>query len=140
MPLRIHVPKKYIKEYLLANNMENIIPIYKGNDDFRKGGISIKTPAIRPMTPIDKEQIRSMKIDGQSDVQKLMYLEHLKYLADTKIETFPQRLKTPKVIGKGKKQKVKYVFEKEYIDLDTNVRYRKDKDGSYVEIQSQKER
>lgn len=140
MPLRIHVPKKYIKEYLLANNMENIIPIYKGNDDFRKDRELIKTPALRPMTPIEKEQIRSMKIDGQSDVQKLMYLEHLKYLADTKIETFPQRLKTPKVIGKGKKQKVKYVFEKEYIDLDTNVRYRKDKDGSYVEIQSQKER
>ena len=139
MPLRIHIPKKHIKEYLLANDMENIIPVYKGNDDFRKDGESVKTPALIPMTPAEKEQIKSMKIDCNDDVQKSMYLEHLKYLADTKIETFPQRLKTARVIGKGKKQKIKYVFEKEYIDLDTNTRYRKDKDGSYVEIQSQKE-
>lgn len=139
MPLRIHIPKKHIKEYLLANDMENIIPVYKGNDDFRKDGESVKTPALIPMTPTEKEQIRSMKTDGKNDVQKSMYLEHLKYLADTKIETFPQRLKTPRVIGKGKKQKVKYVLEKEYINLDTNRTYRKDKDGSYVEIQSQKE-
>lgn len=139
MPLRIHIPKKYIKEYLLANNMENIVPVYKGNDDFRKYGYSIKTPALIPMTSTEKNQIKSMKIDGKNGVQKSMCLEHLKYLADTKIETFPQRLKTPRVIGKGKKQKVKYVFEKEYINLDTNARYRKDKDGSYVEIQSQKE-
>ncbi len=139
MPLRIHIPKKYIKEYLLANDMENIIPVYKGNDDFRKDGESVKTPALIPMTPAEKEQIRSMKTDGKNDVQKSMYLEHLKYLADIKIETFPQRLKTPRVIGKGKKQKVKYVLEKEYINLDTNRTYRKDKDGSYVEIQSQKE-
>ena len=139
MPLRIHIPKKYIKEYLLANNMENIVPVYKGNDDFRRNGELIKTPALIPMTPSEKEQIRSVKIDSKNGVQKSMCLEHLKYLADTKIETFPQRLKTPRVIGKGKKQKVKYVFEKEYIDLDTNTTYRKDKDGSYVEIQSQKE-
>ena len=32
MPLRIHIPKKHIKEYLLANDIENIIPVYKGND------------------------------------------------------------------------------------------------------------
>ena len=140
MPLRIHVPKKYIEEYLLANNMSNIIPVYKGNNDFRKGGELIKTPALIPMTPTQKEQIKSMKIDSKNGIEKSMYLEHLKYLADTKAETFPQRLKTPKVIGKGKKQKVKFIIEREYVDLDTNTRYRKDKDGSFVEIQSQKER
>ena len=138
MPLRIHIPKKYIKEYLLANNMENIIPVYKGNDDFRKVGELIKTPALLPMSSKEKEQIRNMKIDSKRGVQKAMYVEHLKYLADTKTETFPQRLKIPKVIGKGKKQKIKYTMEKEFIDLDTKIKYKKDKDGAYVAITSEK--
>ncbi len=139
MPLRIHMPKRQIDNFLKANNMENMIPIYKGSDDFRKFGEFVKTPVLMPMTPEEKSQIREIGVDSKKGVQKAMYIEHLKYLADTKIETFPQRLKTPRVIGKGKKQKVKYVLEKEYIDLDTNTTYRKDKDGSYVEIQSQKE-
>lgn len=139
MPLRIHIPKNEISQFLKANNMEDIIPVYKGGDDFYKLGEIIKTQALIPMPILEKEQIKKIKIDSKKGVQKARYLEHLKYLSDTKPETFPQRLKTPKVIGKGKKQKVKYVFEKEYIDLDTNIRYKKDKDGSYVEIQSQKE-
>ena len=135
MPLRIHMPKREITNFLKANNMENMIPIYKGSDDFRKFGDFVKTPVLMPMTSEERRQIREIGVDSKKGVQKAMYLEHLKYLADAKTETFPQRLKTPRVIGKGKKQKVKYVLEKEYIDLDTKVKYRKEKDGTYVEVE-----
>ena len=69
-----------------------------------------------------------------------MYLEHLKYLANTTTENFPQRLKTPKVIGKGKKQKVKYLIKREYIDLDTKQKYEMDKEGKYIPIPEKEER
>ena len=134
MPLRIHIPKDYLKEFLEANGMENIIPIYKGNDDFRRLGELIKTPALIPMSPNVKRQIKDMEINRKGSVQQAMYLEHLKYLANTTTENFPQRLKTPKVIGKGKKQKVKYLIKREYIDLDTKQKYEMDKEGNYVPI------
>ena len=134
MPLRIHIPKDYLKEFLEANEMENIIPIYKGNDDFRRLGELIKTPALIPMSPNVKRQIKDMEINRKGSVQQAMYLEHLKYLANTTTENFPQRLKTPKVIGKGKKQKVKYLIKREYIDLDTKQKYEMDKEGNYVPI------
>lgn len=108
-------------------------------EEDRKFGEFVKTPVLMPMTSEERRQIREIGVDSKKGVQKAMYLEHLKYLADTKTETFPQRLKTPRVIGKGKKQKVKYVLEKEYIDLDTKAKYRKEKDGTYVEIQSRSE-
>lgn len=139
MPLRIHIPKNEISKFLKANNMENIIPLYKGGDDFYRLGELVKTQALVPMPISEKEQIKKIKIDSKKGVQKARYLEHLKYLADTRPDTFPQRLKTPRVIGKGKKQKIKYVFEKEYIDLETKVKYKKDKNGSYIKIQSQRE-
>ena len=134
MPLRIHIPKDYLKEFLEANEMQNIVPIYKGNEDFMKLGESMKTPALIPMSKNVKRQIKDMEINRKGSVQQAMYLEHLKYLANTTTENFPQRLKTPKVIGKGKKQKVKYLIKREYIDLDTKQKYEMDKEGNYVPI------
>ena len=134
MPLRIHIPKDYLKEFLEANEMENIIPIYKGNEDFRKLGNLIKTPVLIPMNPNIKKQIQDMQINRKGSIQQAMYIEHLKYLADASKENFPQRLKTPKVIGKGKKQKVKYSIKREYINIDTKQKYDIDKDGKYIPI------
>lgn len=94
----------------------------------------VKTPALIPMSPNVKRQIKDMEINRKGSVQQAMYLEHLKYLANTTTENFPQRLKTPKVIGKGKKQKVKYLIKREYIDLDTKQKYEMDKEGNYVPI------
>ena len=94
----------------------------------------VKTPALIPMSPNVKRQIKDMEINRKGSVQQAMYLEHLKYLANTTTENFPQRLKTPKVIGKGKNQKVKYLIKREYIDLDTKQKYEMDKEGNYVPI------
>ena len=140
MPLRIHIPKEYLEEFLKANDMENIIPIYKGNEDFRRLGEIIKTPALIPMSQNVKKQIEDIQINRKGSVQQAMYLEHLKYLANTTTENFPQRLKTPKVIGKGKKQKVKYLIKREYIDLDTKQKYEMDKEGKYIPIPEKEER
>lgn len=65
----------------------------------------VKTPALIPMSPNVKRQIKDMEINRKGSVQQAMYLEHLKYLANTTTENFPQPLKTPKVIGKGKNKK-----------------------------------
>ena len=94
----------------------------------------VKTPALIPMSPNVKRQIKDMEINRKGSIQQAMYLEHLKYLANTTTENFPQRLKTPKVIGKGKKQKVKYLIKREYINLDTKQKYEMDKEGNYVLI------
>lgn len=140
MPLRVHIPKNYLEQFFEANNKEGIIPIYKGNDDFKHLGEQRKTPVLIPMSPEIKEQLRKMEINKKGSIQQAMYIEHLKYLADTKTENFPQRLKTPKVIGKGKKQKVKYSIKREYINLETGQKYEIDKDGKYVPKPEKEER
>lgn len=140
MPLRIHIPKNYLEQFFDANNMEKIIPIYKGNDDFKRLGEQRKTPVLIPISPNIKEQIRKIEINKKGSIQQAMYIEHLKYLADTKIENFPQRLKAPKVIGKGKKQKVKYSIKREYINLETGQKYEMNKDGKYVQKPEKEER
>ena len=140
MPLRIHIPKNYLEQFFDANNMEKIIPIYKGNDDFKRLGEQRKTPVLIPMSPNIKEQIRKIEINKKGSIQQAMYIEHLKYLADTKTENFPQRLKAPKVIGKGKKQKVKYSIKREYINLETGQKYEMNKDGKYVQKPEKEER
>ena len=86
------------------------------------------------MSPNVKRQIKDMEINRKGSIQQAMYLEHLKYLANTTTENFPQHLKTPRVIGKGKKQKVKYLIKRQYIDLDTKQKYEMDKEGNYVPI------
>ena len=69
-----------------------------------------------------------------------MYIEHLKYLADTTTEKFPQHLKTTKIIGKGRKQKTKYLMKREYINLDTKQKYELDQNGKYIPKYEKEER
>lgn len=140
MPLRIHIPRSYLTTFLEKNNIDKIIPIYRGSEDFRRLGELIKTPVLIPMSPNIRKQIRNMEINRKGSIQKAMYIEHLKYLADTTTEKFPQHLKTTKIIGKGRKQKTKYLMKREYINLDTKQKYELDQNGKYIPKYEKEER
>ena len=137
MPLRLHIPKKYLTNFLDSNKIQHIIPIYKGNEDFTKNGEILKTNILIPTSSKQNKLLDQIEIDEQKDIQKSRYIAHLKYLIDTKTDKFPKHLKKAKTIGKGKKQKIKYIIEKEYIDLDTKEKYFLDKEGKYIKKPSQ---
>ena len=53
--------------------------------------------------------------------------------------THEEHLKKIKTIGKGKKEKKKYVIANEYIDIETKEMFEKDKTGKFTKINEGKE-
>ena len=139
MPLRLHINKKYLKQFLNENEMENKMPIYKGNQDFTVYGNNISTPLLMTLDNKRISKLKNYKVDFQKEPDIARYIEHCKYLINTSNQNFPKHLKKIKTIGKGKKEKKKYVIANEYIDIETKEMFEKDKTGKFTKINEGKE-
>lgn len=133
MPLRLHMNKDEIIDFLNANRLEHKIPIYLGAEDFKINGKIIGTQVLRTSSRDDKQILKNVVVDFQKEPERARFIEHCKYISE--VADFPKHLKKMKIIGKGKKQKIKYVMEKEYIDLDTKDVFKKNKDGVFEKIE-----
>ncbi|MBS6251662.1 MAG: hypothetical protein KH434_00200 [Clostridium sp.] len=134
-PLFLHIPLKEIEEFLERNRLESKIPIYQGENDFKING---KTITRKLLMPIDNGKIKKLeefKINQTEERDKFNFIEHCKYIVSGDTQKYPKHLKKIKYIGKGKKQKQKLVIEKEYINLETKEKYKKDKDGNFEKIE-----
>lgn len=134
-PLFLHIPLKEIEEFLERNRLESKIPIYQGENDFKING---KTITRKLLMPIDNGKIKKLeefKINQTEEREKFNFIEHCKYIVSGDTQKYPKHLKKIKYIGKGKKQKQKLVIEKEYINLETKEKYKKDKDGNFEKIE-----
>ena len=134
-PLFLHIPLKEIEEFLERNRLESKIPIYQGENDFKINGKKI---TIKLLMPIDNGKIKKLeefKINQTEERDKFNFIEHCKYIVSGDTQKYPKHLKKIKYIGKGKKQKQKLVIEKEYINLETKEKYKKDKDGNFEKIE-----
>ena len=134
-PLFLHMPLKEIEEFLERNRLESKIPIYQGENDFKING---KTITRKLLMPIDNGKIKKLeefKINQTEERDKFNFIEHCKYIVSGDTQKYPKHLKKIKYIGKGKKQKQKLVIEKEYINLETKEKYKKDKDGNFEKIE-----
>lgn len=134
-PLFLHIPLKEIEEFLERNRLESKIPIYQGENDFKING---KTITRKLLMPIDNGKIKKLeefKINQTEERDKFNFIEHCKYIVSGDTQKYPRHLKKIKYIGKGKKQKQKLVIEKEYINLETKEKYKKDKDGNFEKIE-----
>lgn len=134
-PLFLHIPLKEIEEFLERNRLESKIPIYQGENDFKINGKTITRKLLMPTDNGKIKKLEEFKINQTEERDKFNFIEHCKYIVSGDTQKYPKHLKKIKYIGKGKKQKQKLVIEKEYINLETKEKYKKDKDGNFEKIE-----
>lgn len=132
MPLRLHITQKYLKEFLNQNGLENKMPIYQGDEDFTIYGSRINVPLLMPLDNKRISKLKNTNVDFQRDTDMAQYIEHCKYLINTSNENYPKHLKKLRIIGKGKKEKRKYIIPEEYIDIETKEVFEKDREGKFI--------
>lgn len=136
MPVRLHIPKSKLMEFIKANNCSEYFPIYQGESDFvkkRYAGKTISTPILMPTTENYKQKIGRALERENEDSNYYKFLKHLEaltipgaipeHLKDTIIE----KKKSKRI--KGKKgsgpvaPKVKKIFRNRYYNLLDNKIY-----------------
>lgn len=136
MPVRLHIPKSKLMEFIKANNCSEFFPIYQGESDFvkkRYAGKTISTPILMPTTENYKQKIGKALERENEDSNYYKFLKHLEALTipgaipDHLKDTITEKKKSKKT--KGKKgsgpvaPKVKKVFRNRYYNLLDNKIY-----------------
>ena len=113
-PLKIHMRKEELEDFLNNINGNSIVPMYKGNDDFIYGNKRIVSHILVPLTK-EKEGVIIKKASGcmPIDLRYLLY-QHLGNLVTVKT------------------RKVKKIYTEEYINLETGKKGIM-KNGKFVE-------
>jgi len=93
MPIRLHVPKSKVIEFMKSNGYGDYFPVYQGASDFQRGRThydNIGTPLLMPTSPQYSAKVKSAleNVDGGS--KQYHFLKHLESLIDG---DFPEHLK-----------------------------------------------
>ncbi len=124
MPIRLHVDKYLVQDFLMSYQNNTIFPIYEGAQDFRYAGEVLSTQLLMPVCGKQKKALKNL-LKAQNSNKKNLY-EHLNFLAEG---TYPEHLKIEDVRKKkGKTKIVKREPPRRYIDLITGEEYIQDKD------------
>ncbi len=101
MPVKVHILKKEIKQYIYNLQGNMILPIYKGNKDMVYKGRDIKTNILMPLTKKRQEYIID-KVASLNPVDlKYLLIKHLENLVTIK------------------NKKTTKIYPEKYIDLQT---------------------
>lgn len=133
MPIRLHIDKDMVIDFLKASRGTTIIPEYEGAKDFFALGKNISTPVLMPMCQRQKEGIKHLRERKNGSVSSRDFVEHIAFLADSK--DYPDHLKVDgKVRKKGKVKFVRKRPDKKYIDLVTGDEFVEGRDGELQPI------
>lgn len=130
MPLRLHISRDLIKEFVMNNQENAIVPLYSGKDDFIINGRYMGTHILMSLTQKQKDAIKQATSKVKEDDCRYKFIKHLEFLADG--QKFPEHLQQKRVTKKKGKTKVKFEKVMQYIDLDTGKKYIKTKDGQFI--------
>lgn len=125
MPVRLHIKKSIVENFLKANQNTTKIPIYEGSSDLQFEGTFISTNVLMPACKKQKKAIK------EAMANKTHYRRNLiEHLYSSINGDFPEHLKVHEVIKKkGKTQVIKKRPPRRYFDLSTGEIYiEKDKD------------
>ncbi len=138
MPVRLHIEKSEVRDFIKANQGTTLFPIYDGDKDFHLIGGFVPTHVLMPLCEKQKNGIKSL-MENEGYYHRNL-IEHLSYLNDGE---YPEHLKVDKIIKKkGKVRITKRIPPKRYIDLDTGEEYIQEADGKMTKnlvIKSRKE-
>jgi len=124
MPVKVHIQKEKLIEGLKEAGLEPIIPIYEGHEDMIINNELLKSHIIINLTDKQRNKIKEYLVQGNNTKQVMNFLEHLNFLRD--FNKYPKHLMI-ETTEKGKKILVRP--PRKYINIETNERFTKDKNG-----------
>lgn len=133
MPIKLHIDKSLVLDFLRANQGDTKIPIYEGDSDYTVLGQRLGTQILMPLFMKQKKALKMYEETVQDYNRPL--IEHTKFLKDS--GKYPDHLKVDKVEKKGKNTRIIRVRPpRKFIDLETGEQFIEEKDGS---LKSKKE-
>ena len=136
MPLRLHIKKEMLENFMQAHQGNKIIPLYDGKDDFIVNGRYIGTHVLTPFTDTQREEIKKGSLEIKEADYRNKIVQHIAFLVDT--QKFPEHLQQKRITVKKGKTKIKFERIRKYIDIGTNKKYTKSKDGELIEQDERK--
>lgn len=130
MPLRLHIKKDLVEKFTQAHQGNKIMPIYAGKDDFIVNGRYLATHVLTPLSKDQKREIEEISTQIRETDYRHKLVKHLVFLTD--MQKFPEHLQKKIIIYKKGKTKVKFEKMLEYIDIETNRKYIKTKEGQFI--------
>ena len=131
MPIRLHIKRELLEKFLQSHQRNKILPLYDGKDDFIVNGRYIGTHVLTPFSETQKEEIKKGYLKIKEDDYRYKIVRHITYLVD--MLKFPEHLQQKRVITKKGKTKTKFERIRTYIDIGTNKKFVKSKDGEFIE-------
>lgn len=132
MPLRLHIRRELLEDFLRANQKTTKIPLYQGEKEFYKKGRKTKfitTPLLMPLSQKIANRFKKFASSLPETHPYYNFAQHLAYLADG-CKSMPKHLKdNPTSKKKGAKAK----FVKRYYDFADGKIYKEVSDGKFVE-------
>lgn len=131
MPIRLHIDKSMVIDFLKANQGTTKMPVYEGTSDFMSSDRNIGTQLLMPLGMKQKKSLKSYyeyhsKCAG-SNVRNL--LEHIVFLKDG--GKYPEHLKADIVVQKGSRVMLQRGRPlRKFVDLPTGEIFIEQKDGS----------
>lgn len=118
-PVRVHISRYALINFLNSIKGNCIVPIYEGADDFA----SMPSSLILPLS----EKHRNVLKKSNKQLDAFSHPNVVSHLAFTDLKHVPEHLKTTVLDNHGKEKRV---FVKRYIDLENGAIYKKNCDGS----------
>lgn len=116
-PVRMHVNRYDLCDFLKSINGNTMLPVYEGNEDFA----NLPSPLVFPLTEKHKSILKKAN-KNLSSYKNPNVVAHLGFIDE---KHAPEHLKTSVFDAKGREKKV---FQKRYIDLETGEVYIKSGD------------
>lgn len=118
MPIRLHIPKAIIKDYLESFHRTHIIKVYEGKDDFVLRDKLVHSYGVYPANIRFSKAINGLKNSIDENINKdfFDFIMHINYLMNN--TEYPKSMKT--VTGRNKKGKLRYAKKERYINLNTD--------------------
>ena len=135
MPVRLHIDKETIIEFLKSNQGTTKMPMYDGASDFTFYDKNLGTQILMPLFMKQKKALKEYNEKAAEGSQVKRFLNHVAFLKDD--SKYPEHLKVDTVT----KQNGKVFLRKgrplrRFIDLETGEIFREEKDGSLTKIDS----
>lgn len=133
MPIRLHIKKSLLIDFIKSYNGDTKIPIYEGDRDFIIHHSLIKANVLMPMQKAQKTIInKKYKESSEKRMYNSDMIEHLRFLKDS--DKYPEHLKIEIITPTGKK---KVRPSRKYMDLSTGDIFEKI-NNEYVKIEKEK--
>lgn len=132
MPLRLHVDKESILEFITESQNTELIPVYEGIEDFEVVGKYISTQVLMPIGKKQRAGLKKIieKLKKQSNIFKQPFVNHIESLCSKSL-ALPRHLmkENYKVLKDGNVKRVLKKPPTKYYNLRTQEIFIKNKNG-----------